>query len=351
MDVEADNEVRVSRWEDSFRIPSSRSARKRGGLPTFSVVVAAYQAAAFVGEAVESALAQTAPPHEIIVCDDGSTDDIEAALAPYRHRIMLLRKEQGGPASARNVAARAASGEFVVVLDADDAYLPERLEALGELASRHPQLDILATDAYYELDGSFVGRFNKATEFEVLDQRSAILERCFCAWPALRRSKLLASGGFDETLATGEDWDCAIRLIFGGCLAGLVDEPLYRYRIRRDSVTADRVGTLRDRITLLEKAREQLHLSSPERGSLERSLDVQRRSLLLTEAEAALRAGDPQARRLSLAVATNNRVDRRTRTLAIASALAPRLSGRLLERRARRPGGGGSRLARPVPRS
>src|SRR5205807_1013851 len=60
--------------------------------PTFSVVVAAYQAAETIGEAIESALAQTVPPHEIVVCDDGSTDDLDAALAPFRGRIVLIRQ-------------------------------------------------------------------------------------------------------------------------------------------------------------------------------------------------------------------------------------------------------------------
>lgn len=331
-------------------MPPSQPDPRASGSPTFSVVIAAYQAAAFVGEAVESALAQTAPPHEIIVCDDGSTDDLEAALAPYGRRIVLLRKERGGPGSARNVAARAASGEFVVVLDADDAYLPERLEALGELAAVHPELDILATDAQFELDGRFVGRFNESTPFELLDQRTAILERCFCAWPALRRRRLLALGGFDESLLTGEDWDCAIRLILGGCRAGLVDEPLYRYRVRSDSVTADRVRTLRDRVTLLGKAGGE-DLSAAERHSLTRSVETQRRSLLLTRAEAALRSRDPDARRLSLAVATAGQVDLRTRIRAAASIFAPRIAGRVLDRRAGATGAGGSRLARSVPRS
>src|SRR2546427_5927765 len=129
-----------------------------GPLPTFSVIIAAYQAADTIGDAVQSALAQTAPAHEVIVCDDGSTDDLTGALASYRDRIMLLRKENGGAPSARNVALRAASGEFVAQLDSDDAFFPTRLDALGELARQRRDLDILATDAYCEVAGHVVGR-------------------------------------------------------------------------------------------------------------------------------------------------------------------------------------------------
>jgi glycosyltransferase involved in cell wall biosynthesis len=107
----------------------------RAAPPTFSVAIAAYQAADVVGEAIESALAQTVPPHEVVVCDDGSTDDLDRALEPYRDRIVLLRQRNRGEAAAKNAAARAASGDFVAILDADDVYLPERLEALGRLAA------------------------------------------------------------------------------------------------------------------------------------------------------------------------------------------------------------------------
>src|SRR5919106_6197910 len=102
--------------------PPSAGAVEPGPVPTFSVLVPAYQAAETIGEALDSALGQTAPPLEVIVCDDGSTDDLDGALASYTERIVLLRKQKGGAASARNAAARAASGDFVALLDADDEY-------------------------------------------------------------------------------------------------------------------------------------------------------------------------------------------------------------------------------------
>src|SRR5256885_260794 len=96
---------------NAFRAPPApRDIVPRGEPPTFSVVIAAYQAAATIGEAVESALEQSVAPHEVIVCDDGSTDDLERALARYRGRIELRRKPHGGSASARNAAVEAASG-------------------------------------------------------------------------------------------------------------------------------------------------------------------------------------------------------------------------------------------------
>jgi hypothetical protein len=118
--------------------PPVAPASSLGKPPTFSVVVAAYQVADVIGEALESALAQTLSPLEVIVCDDGSTDNLERALQPYRERIVVARKDNGGESSAKNTAARLASGDFIAILDADDRYLPRRLEALAELACRRP---------------------------------------------------------------------------------------------------------------------------------------------------------------------------------------------------------------------
>ena len=69
-------------------------------------------------------------PSEIVICDDGSPDDLEAALGPLRTAVKIVRKENGGTGSALNAAVRASSGEYVVQLDQDDAFLPRRLEAI-----------------------------------------------------------------------------------------------------------------------------------------------------------------------------------------------------------------------------
>lgn len=332
-----------------FRAPAVAEQLPARTVPTFSIVIAVHNAASSIAEAVDSALAQTHAPLEVIVCDDGSTDGTAAMLEPYGDRIAYLRMEHRGAASARNSALEIMNGEFFVVLDADDAYLPERLEALAELAIARPDLDIVCTDAFFEADHRVVGRFAEGCPFEVVDQRSAILERCFCAWPAIRRTTLLSAGGFDESLRTGSDWECAIRLIHAGATAGFVDEPLYRYRVHDESLTADRVRTLRERVLFLERVGHSYALTDRERTVLARSLRAQRASLVLTEAEAALRGRSRDARRHALAAARSHGIGWRSRLAALAAVLAPRTAARALERRARY--GGTSRLDRLQTRS
>jgi hypothetical protein len=328
--------------------PPASGELERGRPPTFSVVIAAHNAAGTIAEAVESALAQTLPPLEVVVVDDGSADGTVAALEPYRERLACIRKPQGGAASARNAALERARGDFIAVLDADDAYLPGRLEALTELAVARPDLDILCTDAFLEVNGRSAATFSEGCAFEVVEQRAAILQRCFCVAPAYRRTTLVEAGGFDESLRTGSDWECVIRLLYRGALAGAVAEPLYRYRFHDRSLTADRVGTLSDRITLLEHVGRTTALSEGERGALAGSLATQRASLALTEAEAALRSRSHDARRRALAAARTPAVGFRARLAALAAAFAPEAAARALERReARR---GRSRLRRTLPR-
>ena len=300
---------------------------------TFSVVVAVFDAARMIGDALTSILEQTRPADEIVVSDDGSTDDLDGALAPFRDRIRLVRGTNAGPSAARNRAIAAASGDFVVSLDADDAFLPTRLERLGELAEARPDLDILATDAYLDAGEPEPRRFNAATPFAVDDQRSAIMQRCFVVCPAIRRSRLEALGGFDESLRVGEDWELIVRLILAGATAGLVDEPLYRYRLRPDSLSASRLESLRARVRLLESVRSHPGLTRAERATLEREIESRARAVLRAEAEVAL-GGKRGARRAALKLAAGHAVPPRERLRAVTWAVAPKAArSSLLSRR------------------
>ena len=321
-----------------------------GDVPSFSIVIAAYQVADVIGEAIESALAQTVPPLEIVVCDDGSTDDLEAALAPYRQRIVLVRKTNGGEASAKNAAARAASGDFVAILDSDDVYLPGRLEALGSLAAEHPELDLLTTDAFLEIDGKVLRRvYGDDWTFEVDDQRRAILTRNFIfGHVAVRRDRLLGAGGFDESIRFTTDWECWIRLILAGSRAGAVLEPLSRYRIRERALSGDRTAMAAGRTTTLQKALEHPSLRPEERAVARATLARYERELAALRLRQALRRSPGTARRLAVSVAFSRTAPLPTRLKALAAAIAPRAAARLLRRREERTwvGAGGTTVER-----
>ena len=320
--------------------------------PNFSVLIPAYQAARTIGEAVESALTQTLVPQEIIVCDDGSTDDLSEALAPYRDRITVVRLEQNqGLSAARNAALKAASCEFVATLDADDILLPRYLEAIAELAAARPDLAIMVTDAYVELEGKRIRHsYDESWSFEVANQRLGILERNFIPSRAVvRRATLLDMGGWDESLRHAEDWDLWLRMIFRGLSAGLVCEPLACYRVQPDSLSTDQVALRRSELLVLEKAANAgLPMTTRERQTLERSLARHRRHSRLEDLRAALARDAPEARRLARGVAREPGYPVPTRLKAAAAAAIPGLLGRLQRRqlRARWIGAGQVRVER-----
>ena len=296
--------------------------------PTFSIVIPAYQAAETIGDSVRSALEQVHPAHEIIVVDDGSTDDLESALRPFDHQITVIRQKNGGSAAARNTGANAATGDFMAILDADDAYHPRRIEALARLACARPDLDLVTTDARFVANGEAVGTFLAHNPFAVENQRAAILESCFVGgWPAVRLSRLRAVGGFDESLRIGHDWDCWLRLILDGSAAGLVDEPYYDYGLHQGSLTASRVSSLWDRARMLEKAQNNPNLLPEERPALSRSLRRHRTRAVLAETRAAL--FDSGTRSHLLGFALSSGVEARARLRAAVAFAAPPLARRL----------------------
>jgi glycosyltransferase involved in cell wall biosynthesis len=317
------------------------------------VVIAAYNVADIIGEALESLRRQTRSPLEVIVCDDGSIDDLDGALEPYRDRIALVRKKNGGEASAKNAAAQSARGDFVAILDADDVYLPSRLEALSELAQARPDLDILTTDGFLLAGGNVVRNvYDGSYRFEVNDQRRAILEHNFVfGLAAVRRELLLRSGGFDESIFWTTDWDLWLRLILAGARAGCVDEPLAYYRLRESSLTARRRELLLGKLATLRKARLNPDLRRSERAILERSLERYERQLALFELHRAVAADEKDARTRAIKLARRRGYPFRVRLGVVATAAAPAISRRFLQRRESKTwvGAGGIRVPRSAP--
>lgn len=301
--------------------------------PTFSVVVAAYQAGPTLAEAVASAIDQTYPALEVVVCDDGSTDATSAVLAGFGDRVRAFRQPNRGEAAAKNAAVRAARGDYVVVLDADDVFLPRRLEALAWLAAHRPDLDVLTTDAIVEADGRPVRRaYHAGWRFPVDDQRAAILDRNFVfGLAAVRRQRWLADGGFDEALARTADWELWQRMVLSGSRVGLVDVPLARYRLSAGTLSADRIGLVRARLTVLRRSAARHDLSPRERAVVAAATERERRDLAVRLARAALHRGGWEARRRSAGLVLGHGFGARTRLGALAAVVSPRAAARRLE--------------------
>jgi glycosyltransferase involved in cell wall biosynthesis len=181
---------------------------------TVAVIIPTFNCARFLGEAVSSVVAQTHPADEIIVVDDGSTDDPTAALARFP-MVRLIRQENLGLSAARNAGLRSCATSHVVFLDADDRLLPIALEAGLTHAARHPQC-ALVFGGFYPIseDGRRLGQDIEFPDREV-DYPELLCGRNIVGFPATalhRRDCLVEEGGFDQTLRACEDYDLYLRL-------------------------------------------------------------------------------------------------------------------------------------------
>jgi hypothetical protein len=281
-------------------------------------------------------LAQTLAPLEIVICDDGSPDDLDSALGPLRSEVRVVRKPNGGISSAMNATTEAAAGDFLVQLDQDDVFLPGRLEAIARAAAARPEADIVATDAIVEYDGRPVTTID-VHPFRLEEQRLAIIGDCFFLWPAIRRSRLQAVGGYDESFAVMQDWECFLRLVLDGAVVTYVPEALYRWRLTPGSRSAsDGIENADALIRMMEKALGNPSLSAVERVAVERALASHRLRMTLELAHRAVRTAAPDARRRSLAVARRGGFSASTRAKAAVTVVSPGIARRLIAQRIRR---------------
>ncbi len=200
--------------------------------PTVSVVIVTYNKADTIVGAIESVLQQSYRDFEILVIDDGSTDETAARVRPYLDRIRYLPKPNGGTGSARNLGIAEAQGDFVAFLDGDDLWLPRKLEI--QMAAFRQEPEILAVQcSAYCVDAQLK---------EVLEERRCapsqdtlmdfLLFRnlpAFSSAVVIRRGVLQSIGGFGTDLVILSDWDMACRLARAGTLRS-VPEILVYYR-------------------------------------------------------------------------------------------------------------------------
>jgi len=224
-----------------------------------SVVIPTYNRAALLAEAIDSALAQTRPPDEIVVVDDGSTDATTAVLARFAPKVRAVRQDNAGEAAARNRGVAEARGPWIAFLDSDDRWEPAALERLEAAARAHPDAGLVAMRARaIRSDGTPTARVHgKKSPGPYFSTRSLLVgDAGGVLMPLVRRDLLLSAGGFDTALASATDCDMWLRLSFVTTMIG-VPEPLLLVRVHPDNLSADKTLNARMWIAILGKlARE-----------------------------------------------------------------------------------------------
>ena len=220
-----------------------------------SVVIPTYNYGRFVREAIDSVLAQTCAPLEIVVVDDGSTDDTEQIVRSYGDRVRYIRQENAGVAAARNTGIANARGEYIAFLDSDDVWLPEKLAKQLARFDSDPGLGLVYAGAErfdesgtlsVELDGmeGWIAPELLRLERGVIASGSGML---------LPKQVAEEVGGFDADLQPSEDWDFCYRVALRHRI-GFVPEVLVRYRQHGSGLHLDVPRMERAMMLALEKA-------------------------------------------------------------------------------------------------
>lgn len=200
-----------------------------------TVVIPTYNYGRFIREALESVFRQTLQPDEVIVVDDGSTDDTGEVVRSFGERVGYIWQQNGGVCAARNRGVAESTGDLIAFLDADDTWEPEKLER---------QVELFAADDGLGLVHCGMREFDSETGETLgvkLDGGSADVWQALLLWEGasiigpggtimVSRAAFEAVRGFDERLKVGEDWDFCYR-VARKYRVGFVREPLVNYRI------------------------------------------------------------------------------------------------------------------------
>lgn len=196
--------------------PRPRGRNQVGSSLAVSVVIPTYNYGTYVTQALDSVLAQTLTPHEVIVVDDGSTDDTADRIKSYEGHLRYIRQPNRGLSAARNTGLRAATGEWVALLDSDDVWLPPKLEMQASLCRSLPAVGIVATGhfSFTGPDPWAVVRVPPLAPPAVEVGLEDLLESGAFGSSSviIRRDALEAVGLFDETLRSVEDLDMWLRI-------------------------------------------------------------------------------------------------------------------------------------------
>ena len=243
-------------------------------VPFVSIVIPAYNVAPFIGETLTTVFAQTFTDFEVIIVNDGSpdTEEFERALQPYIDRISYLKQENRGASAARNTGVRAARGELIAFLDADDLwspnYLEEQLKFIREygcdLACADAMIFGVSADAGRSYMDSLMAAAppeGRVTFLELVNAERSLIT----SGVVVRRDLVLEVGLFDEALRNAQDFDLWLRLARHGARLAYHRKVLLSYRSRPNSLTGDAINSHQRELRVFDKIEQSYDFTPVER--------------------------------------------------------------------------------------
>ena len=300
--------------------------------PSVSIVMPAYNVASYIGEALKSVFNQVFSDFEVIVVNDGSPDtvELERALEPYMSRIHYIKQKNLGAGAARNEALRAARGEFVAFLDADDLWLPNYLEEqLGFI--REHGVDLVCADAMHFGDSPLAGKTYMEVYMEKAPLQGEVTflglvsaeQSLITSGIVARRAPIIEVGFFDERLRNSQDFDLWLRLARHGCQLAYQKQLLLRYRCHENSLSGDEINRTTRQLRVYDKIESAFDLTPDERPSVLRAIERCRALLEFELGKLYLEQGDFEKSRAAFAKANSRRKNWKTVVAALLSRWSP----------------------------
>jgi glycosyltransferase involved in cell wall biosynthesis len=225
-------------------------------LPIVSIILPTYNCASFLPLSIGTILSQTYNSYEIIVVDDGSTDNTKEVLYPFMQRIKYIRLEQNkGLPTARNIGIRSAQGKYTAFIDADDLWLPEKLQTDIEYFETHPEVSMVYSKHINidEKGNNFNGNTKKQLPSgNIFTQLFSEQNFIITSSVVVRKNVFETTGLFDERLFNCQDWDMWLRIAFHFKVAG-INKPLVKYRHNPHSLSKNRNNVLKYQKMVIDK--------------------------------------------------------------------------------------------------
>ncbi|MDQ3799631.1 MAG: glycosyltransferase family 2 protein [Acidobacteriota bacterium] len=313
--------------------------QKVNAAPRVSVVIPAYNVAGFIGETLDSVLAQTFAAYEIVLVNDGSpdTEKLEKALENYFEKIVYVRQQNGGTASARNTGIENARGELLAFLDGDDIWLPEYLSEQIEFLTAN-NLEMVYADAHLfgAVGSAHQTYMQKSPSAGAADFEGIVSGRCsvITSGTLVYKRKILDAGMFDTELPRigMEDFDLWLRLAKAGVKIGYQRKILLKYRVSPNSLSGNSIQRARRNVVGLNIVKEKLELTPRETEVLNKTLAEAEAELLLEIGKAHLLREEFAEARKNFRAANAHYKKTKLKLIDLALAISPRTLVRLFKK-------------------
>jgi glycosyltransferase involved in cell wall biosynthesis len=304
--------------------------------PVVSVIIPAYNVAAYIADTLGSVLAQTYTDYEVIVVNDGSTDATEQALEPFRERIVYVSQPNAGPSAARNHGLSRARGRYAALLDGDDLWTPDYLEKMVARMEADAGIDLIYPNALLFGDPEYEGRLFQdlyPSREPITFEKVLTREASVCISALFKRELIARVGGFDTQFRGVEDYELWLRMLKGGARFAFTTEPLLRYRKRVASLSSDEAKLARGMIGVYEKLLADARLTPRERELTGKMMEKEAAKMSLALAKQLIAARDFAGAAGHLARAEKYYKSWKLKAASSAFRLAPGLLSRLLRMR------------------